>query len=49
MPYLIDNKVIPCGWHEIEVAEDADTLDVQVDKVHKAKSLPKFVGKTEVP
>lgn len=49
MPYSIDNKVIPCGWHRIEFAEEANTLDVQVDKVHKAKSLPKLVGKTEVP
>ena len=32
MRYLIDNNVVPCGWHEIEVTEEANTLGVQVDK-----------------
>jgi len=49
MRYLIDNNVVPCGWHEIEAAEDKDTLSVQVDKIYTAKSYPKLVEKTEVP
>jgi DNA polymerase I len=49
MRYLIDNDVIPCGWHEIEVAEEANTLGVQVDKVYLAKSPPKFFEKTQTP
>lgn len=49
MRYLIDNNVVPCGWHEIEVTEEANTLDVQVDKVYTAKSLPNFIEKTEAP
>ena len=49
MRYLIDNNVVPCGWHEIEVSEKANTLGVQVDKVYTAKSLPKLLEKTEVP
>jgi DNA polymerase I len=49
MRYLIDNNVVPCGWHEIEVTEEANTLGVQVDKVYTAKSLPKFIEKAEVP
>jgi len=49
MRYLIDNNVVPCGWHEIEVTEKASTSGVHVDKVYTAKSLPKFIEKVEVP
>lgn len=49
MRYLIDNDVVPCGWHEIEVSEEANTLGVQVDKVYMAKALPKLLEKAEVP
>ncbi|MDI6904512.1 MAG: DNA polymerase domain-containing protein [Candidatus Bathyarchaeia archaeon] len=49
MRYLIDNDVVPCGWHEIEVSEEANTLGVQVDKVYMAKSFPKLREKAEVP
>jgi len=49
MRYLIDNNVVPCGWHEIEVNEEANTLGVQVDKVYAAKSLPKFIEESEAP
>ncbi|MGQ9506714.1 MAG: DNA-directed DNA polymerase [Candidatus Bathycorpusculaceae bacterium] len=49
MRYLIDNDVAPCGWHEIEVAEEKSTLTVQVDKVYAAKLSPIPVEKTEVP
>lgn len=49
MRYLIDNNVVPCGWHEIEVTEEANTSGVQVDKIYAAKSIPKFIQKTEVP
>ncbi|MCW3993426.1 MAG: DNA polymerase II [Candidatus Bathyarchaeota archaeon] len=49
MRYLIDNNVVPCGWHEIEVVEETNTSGVQVDKIYKAKSLPKSIEKTEVP
>ncbi len=49
MRYLIDNNVVPCGWHEIEVTEEANTLGVQVDKVYTVKSVPKFIEKTEAP
>ena len=49
MRYLIDNDVVPCGWHEIEANEETNDLGVQVDKVYVAESFPKFVEKTEVP
>jgi len=49
MRYLIDNNVVPCGWHEIEVNEEANTIGVQVDKIYTAESPPKFIEKAEVP
>jgi len=49
MRYLIDNNVIPCSWHEIEVEETENNLGVQVDKVYLAKTFPKVIEKTEVP
>ena len=49
MRYLIDNNVIPCSWHEIEVEETENNLGVQVDKVFLAKTFPKVIEKTEVP
>lgn len=49
MRYLIDNDVVPCGWHEIEAAEEANKLEVRIDKVYLAKSFPKPVERVEVP
>jgi DNA polymerase I len=49
MRYLIDNNVVPCGWHEIEAVEETKAMSVQVDKVYLAKSLPKLIEKSEVP
>jgi len=49
MRYLIDNNVVPCGWHEIEVNEEANTLGVQVDKVYTAESIPKLIEKSDAP
>ncbi|MDH5483193.1 MAG: DNA polymerase II [Candidatus Bathyarchaeota archaeon] len=49
MRYLIDNKVVPCGWHEIDVTEEANMLGVQVDKVFEAKSFPRLLEKAEAP
>jgi DNA polymerase I len=49
MRYLIDNNVVPCGWHEIEVTEESNTSNVQVEKVYSAKSRPKPLEKAESP
>ncbi|HVP16923.1 MAG TPA: DNA polymerase domain-containing protein [candidate division Zixibacteria bacterium] len=49
MRYLIDNDVVPCGWHEIEATEEANTLGVRIDKVYSAKSFPKPIEKIEAP
>lgn len=43
MRYLLDNNVVPCGWHEIEAEEIPNTIGVQVDKVLLAKSRPKYL------
>ncbi|MBS7632521.1 hypothetical protein KEJ15_02710, partial [Candidatus Bathyarchaeota archaeon] len=40
MRYLIDNNVIPCTWHEIEVEEEANLLGIEVDTVYLAKKPP---------
>jgi DNA polymerase I len=49
MRYLIDNGVVPCGWHEVEVAEERENVDLQVDHVYVVASPPKFVERAEVP
>jgi DNA polymerase I len=49
MRYLIDNNVIPCGWHEIEATETENKFGVRADKVYLAKSFPKAIEKTELP
>ena len=43
MRYMIDNNIVPCGWHEVEVEEAANTMNLQVDKVLLAKSRPKYL------
>jgi DNA polymerase I len=49
MRYLIDNNVVPCGWHEIEANAEKSTINFQVDKVYAAKSYPKLIEKAELP
>ncbi|MEM2147077.1 MAG: DNA polymerase domain-containing protein [Candidatus Bathyarchaeia archaeon] len=49
MRYLIDNNVVPCGWHEVEVVESTEKVNVQVDNVYLAKSRPKFIEKADIP
>jgi DNA polymerase I len=49
MRYLIDNNVVPCGWHEIEASEEKSIVNIQVDKVYAAKSYPKLIEKAELP
>jgi DNA polymerase I len=49
MRYLIDNDVVPCAWHEVDVVEEKNTLNVQVDKMFTAKSPPKMLERAEVP
>ena len=49
MRYLVDNDVVPCGWHEIEVNGEENNLGVQADKVFIAKSFPKKIEKESLP
>ncbi len=49
MRYLIDNNIVPCDWHEVEVAEETNMLHVQADKVYAAKAYPRLIEKIEIP
>ena len=49
MRYLIDNNIIPCGWHEVEATEEENTLGVRVDKVYAAKVPPKLLENMVAP
>jgi len=43
MRYLIDNNIVPCGWHEIEADEIPNAMGFQVDRVLLARSRPKYL------
>jgi DNA polymerase, archaea type len=47
--YLIDNNVVPCSWHEVEVKETENTSGIRVDKVYLATSKPKLLEETDLP
>jgi DNA polymerase I len=49
MRYLIDNNVVPCGWHEVDVVEEKSSMEVHVDHVYEAKSKPKLLEKSDAP
>jgi DNA polymerase I len=49
MRYLIDNNVVPCGWHEVEATEEKNTLGVRTGKVYAAKAPPQQLEKAEIP
>jgi DNA polymerase I len=49
MRYLIDNSVVPCGWHELEVVEEPIKKEVRIDKVYSANTFPKHLEKAETP
>ncbi len=49
MRYMIDNNIVPCSWHEVEVIQAENKKDVQVDQFWQAKSTPKILEKTETP
>jgi len=49
MRYLIDNNVVPCGWHEVEATEEENTEGVRASKVYAANSPPKQLDNVTVP
>ena len=49
MRYLIDNNIVPCEWHEVDAAEEKNTLGIRTDKVYQAKAPPQLLEKQEVP
>jgi len=48
MRYLIDNNVVPCRWHNVEVREEANMYRVRVDKVYLAETVPILLEQSEV-
>ncbi|MEM3704085.1 MAG: DNA polymerase domain-containing protein, partial [Candidatus Bathyarchaeia archaeon] len=49
MRYLIDNGIVPCGWHEVEVDEEAKNAHLHVDHIYVASSSPRFIERTDIP
>jgi DNA polymerase I len=49
MRYLIDNNVVPCGWHEAQVMEEKNVSSVRIDKVYQAEAAPQLLENQEVP
>jgi DNA polymerase I len=49
MRYLIDNNVVPCGWHEAEVIEEENKDSIQTDKIYIAESPPKLIENASTP
>ncbi len=49
MRYLIDNNLSPCTWLEVEVHEEQNTVNVRVDKVYCADSVPKQLESIDKP
>ncbi|MBS7623997.1 MAG: DNA polymerase domain-containing protein [Candidatus Bathyarchaeia archaeon] len=43
MRYLIDNEIVPCGWHEVEAEEIPNTMGIQAEKIFLAASRPKHL------
>jgi DNA polymerase I len=49
MRYLIDNNIVPCGWHEVEVEQTKTKTEAQVDTVYEAKTYPKHIPDPKLP
>lgn len=49
MRYLIDNKMAPCAWHEVEVEEESTPPKVRVSKIYVAQSPPKQLETVDKP
>jgi DNA polymerase I len=49
MHYLVDNNVVPCSWHEVDVTENPGNVTAQVDKIFVAESPPKLLETAKIP
>lgn len=49
MRYLIDNDVVPCGWHQIDLEESKEKVKAQVDAVYEAVTAPKHLQDPKQP
>jgi DNA polymerase I len=49
MRYLIDNNMVPCGWHEVDATEEENIESIRVTKVYSTNSPPKPLENVSVP
>ena len=49
MRYLIDNNILPCGWHELEATETVRIPHIKADKFYVAEATPKLIERAETP
>ncbi len=47
--YIIDNDLVPCGWHRVEVKKALEQIDAQVDEVFEAVGPPNPIRKVGFP
>ncbi len=47
MRYLIDNNIVPCGWHEVEVEEIVNDVGARVDKVYVVRSPLRYLSERQ--
>jgi len=47
--YIIDNDLRSCGWHQIEVREALEPIEVQADRVFEAVKAPKPIDRAGTP
>ncbi len=49
MRYLIDNNLVPCAWHEVEVTEERNVLGARVAQVYVANAPPMQLERVDMP
>jgi len=49
MRYLIDNDIVPCGWHEADVQESMEKVKARTDVIYEAQTAPKRAKDAKQP
>jgi DNA polymerase I len=49
MHYIVDNDLVPCSWHQVEVQEEKNELGVRADRIYIAQAPPKAFEKPDFP
>jgi len=47
--YIVDNDLVPCGWHQVEVREEPEQTHAQVDEVFEAVKPPTPIHRIGTP